>query len=826
MADGFDVLLAGLYFSSKEQIQIKNALEFTYEGTELDDNVVITTENVAVVNVSSGGGDDRIDLQVTQAPSATVGIGNSDPLAIFDAVKDIYNASQSSSTGEVVQDTANKFALAIKERVEELIADIESRTMTKVNVNTGDGVDDLVVRLVNSTNVYAGSGIDPRTGKFMALYNFDIDLGGTDLTVDLGAGADTMSVTGGLTMVNGRNLYQEFSQLISKYGLQEDQLQYRSKYVISGGDGDDVITLDTTSAFHDVFGLDVTINEEADGGYDRLHLTGNLAAKYVYNGEDILGDVPFEERIYKTEDGLHLNAQSVIRLLPDLSIDIVEELLNTVALRQSMDIHFGDGLDAVTDRLENKRTIDLGNVPTAEFTPQDFTDYVVCRALDPTVDVTVNLVAAVRGMATYLSNLLVEASGKITVEKLLADGLTVILQAPEVEILGPVSGEHILILAEAEDPDVLAEDALTVTVAEDELSGTSMEYGVGLYEASPTVRIVVAEGASLNAAGVVDLIASIRQTSGMVDVMAGVASNFPNFVIVKQPTAEILLHGSITAAQGPIHALASTLVNFDCAELLSYIPLSFAWGQARTTLLVDGDAKLTSGAGTALRTDSEVYISAVDKGSFPKALLSLSSAVAIAETETIVTDAASITAGGDVLLDARSRMETEAASVAGPTDIARMKPKSGVFVAVSIALGRTGVYVGNYGEVTDSTASVVSTGGTVRAEADSLIRNRTYAISSPISVYVDEYGNPTFTQQPTQKQSLRSMVSLTESVLGMRTGTSGTPAWALSKITGSNTLGSLFNKGVAETDPDQDVARTQAMGALALAGAIRRRLKL
>ena len=105
-------------------------------------------------------------------------------------------------------------------------------------------------------------------------------------------------------------------------------------------------------------------------------------------------------------------------------------------------------------------------------------------------------------------------------------------------------------------------------------------------------------------------------------------------------------------------------------------------------------------------------------------------------------------------------------------------------------------------------------GMTVRAEADSLIRNRTYAISSPISVYVDEYGNPTFTRQPTQKQSLRSMVSLTESVLGMRTGTSGTPAWALSKITGSNTLGSLFNKGVAETDPDQDVARTQAMGAL------------
>ena len=817
LSDGFEVLLAGLYFSSKEQIQIKNALEFTYEGTQLDDNVVIHTENVGVVNVSSGSGDDRIELQVTQAPSATVGIGNSDPLAIFNAVKDIYNASQSSSTGDVIQDTANKFALAVKQRVEELIRDIENRTMTMVNVNTGDGTDDLLVRLVNSTNVYAGSGIDPRTGKFMALYNFDIDMGGTNLTVDLGSGADTMTVTGGLTMVNGRNLYQEFSQLISKYGLEEDQMQYRSKYVISGGDGDDVITLDTTSAFHDVFGLDVTIHEDADDGYDRLHLTGSLAAKYIYNGEDILGDVPYAERIYKTDDGLHLYAQSVVWLLPDLSIDIVEEILNTVALRQGIDIHFGDGLDAVTDRLENKRTVNLGNVSTVDFMAQDFTDYVVSRILDPTVDITVNLVAAVRGIATYLSNLLVEASGKITIEKLLADGLTIILQAPEVEIQGSVTGEHILILAEAEDPDVLDENALTVTVAEDELTQTEMEYGIGLYEAAPTVRIVVAEGASLNAAGVVDLIASIRQTSGMVDMMAGVASNFPNFVIVKQPIAEILLHGSIHAGQGPIQALASTLVDFDCAELLSYIPLSFAWGQARTTVLADGNARLTSGGGTVLRTDSEVYISAVDKGSFPKALLSLSSVVAIVETETIVTDDANITAGGDVLLDARSRIDTEAASVAGPTDVARMKPKSGVFAAVSIALGRTGVYVGNYGDETGSTAAVVSTGGTVRAEADSLIRNRTYAISSPISVYVDEYGNPTFTQQPTQKQSLRSMVSLTESVLGMRTGTSGTPAWALSKITGSNTLGSLFNKGVAETDPDQDVSRTQAMGALALA---------
>ncbi len=830
LTDGFDLLLAGLYFSSKEQIRIKNALNFTYEGTELDDNPVIRTENVAVVRVNSGGGDDRIDLEVVQAPSATVGIGNSNPLDIINAVEDIYNASQSGTAQDTVEYVANEFAMAIKQQVEALTEDLSKRVMTQVEVTTGEGTDDLLIRLVNSTNFYPGTGgIDPRTGKYMALYNFDIDLGGTDLTVDLGGGADTMTVTGGLTMTTGRNLYQEFSRLIGKYYLKEDARDYRSRYVISGGDGDDVINLDSTSAFHDVFGLDVTINETETGGYDRLHLTGNLAVKNLYADGQVLPDIPFEERIARLDEdgdgvaeGLRLKVQSVVQVLPDLTGalgDVTQGVLNTVALQQEMEIRFGAGLDAVTDRLENKRTVVLGNVSAATVTVQDFTDYVVSSlSLDPdTESVTVGLALTVQGLANYMANLLVQATELIRVERLLAPGLTILLEAPQVEILGPVTGEHILILAQAEDPDVLGQDALNITVADDELTGTTMEYGVGLYEAASAVRITLAEGAALTAEGAVDLTASIRQTSGMVDVMAGVASNFPNFIIVKKPTAEILLQGSIIAGQGAIRALASTLVDFDCAELLSYIPLSFAWGEARATILVDKQARLTSGAGTALRTDSEVYISAVDKGSFPKALLSLSSAVAIAETETIVTDAASLTAGGDVLLDARTRMNTEASSIAGPTDVARMKPKSGVFVAVSVALGRTGVYVGDYGEITGSTASVISTGGSVRAEADSLLRNRTYAISSPISVYVQENGTPLFTEQPTQKQSLRSMVSLTESVFGLRAGTSGTPAWAISKVTGSNTLGSLFNNGVAEADPNQDIASTQAMGALALA---------
>ena len=49
-------------------------------------------------------------------------------------------------------------------------------------------------------------------------------------------------------------------------------------------------------------------------------------------------------------------------------------------------------------------------------------------------------------------------------------------------------------------------------------------------------------------------------------------------------------------------------------------------------------------------------------------------------------------------------MSVEAASIAGPTDVAAQGAKSGVFVSVSVVLAETGVYVGNYDGGTGSTA--------------------------------------------------------------------------------------------------------------------------
>ena len=157
------------------------------------------------------------------------------------------------------------------------------------------------------------------------------------------------------------------------------------------------------------------------------------------------------------------------------------------------------------------------------------------------------------------------------------------------------------------------------------------------------------------------------------DVLLG-QSHSANLAVVKLPTALVEIRGTIRAG-GFVHALAETYVNFDTEELLAYVPLAFALAMADTRLMLLGDARIEAGAGASLRSDSEVYVSAVDVGTFFKISLSLSSAIVTAETKTVVTDAASVTAEGDVTLDARSRVSVEAASIAGPTDVAAQGAK-------------------------------------------------------------------------------------------------------------------------------------------------------
>ena len=146
-----------------------------------------------------------------------------------------------------------------------------------------------------------------------------------------------------------------------------------------------------------------------------------------------------------------------------------------------------------------------------------------------------------------------------------------------------------------------------------------------------------------------------------------------------------------------------------------------------------------------------------------------------------------------------------------------MKAKSGAFVSVNVALAETGVYLGDFEDCKDSTASAVSTDGDIRMDADGLVRSVTYSISSPISVDINNPSNPAPQQPATTYVSTKSTFTVVETVLGQRsTATSGLKAKMVSKLTGSNVLGSMLNNG-AGGETSSDIPGAQIAGAMGIA---------
>ena len=392
--------------------------------------------------------------------------------------------------------------------------DIVNRPRTRVSILTGDGADQVALRLVNSTNFYAGdpSIADPRTGKWQAAYNFDIDLGGTELYIDLGDGADSAEISGGVSMLQGRNLLKTFSQLIAKY-YPDDSLSglEKSEYTIVGGAGDDSVTLSTTSAFADFFGLNVNLEEAEDGGYDRLHLEGELATTDIYADGSVLPSIPYEERIYYLNDdegnqlGLGLRAQASISVAEGLLGDVAGVVVDPVSLQQTLNIHYNSSnLEAVTDLLENKRTVDLTGLvsegaarpQTVEYTGSSFTDYLLSDRINPADELTINsLIVNILGDSNFMSNLIAMAAGVLNVNGLEAEGLNLFLIAPEINIDNSLKGLNIVMTAQAEDPSALGPSSpLTQTVIEDELTNTQLTYGVDVYDVNASAKVTIAEG--------------------------------------------------------------------------------------------------------------------------------------------------------------------------------------------------------------------------------------------------------------------------------------------------------------------------------------------
>ena len=800
--DGFNTLLAGIYIGMNSKVSAANADRFAYYGTREDDDVDIDIDSVGGVTVDTGDGDDTVDLTVKQEPTVQVGV---DPQAIEDIIitEVIEHVTAGGSGGTQSVTTQEGFEQLVNDTVTQIkensVSGSGERKRAKVTVHTGAGDDVANVEIVNALAFSAGeqAASDPNANPDIA-YSFELDLGGTDVDIDLGDGADEVNVSGGMSMLYGRKAIEAVIDFAKE---QLDTVVEGSHIVISGGAGDDTIAVDTTAAYYDLLGADVRIDAGAD--FDRMHLTGELAE---------MADV--EDRIAGSLTQLHLETQAEIQVFDDILGHFTDEnpVTAALALRQPLEIAMS-GVEAVTDLLDNKASVELTGAET-HLSVEPFTDYIL--SANPDVEVAFSVTVAGDG---FLSNLLVTAAesageNRLAIETLKADGLNVFVIAPQIEVSGEVSGENVIFVAESLNSEAL--DA-SVTIVEDELTGEALEFGFDFIEAKETASISVGEGASILAGGFVDLRARTLQTGGYIDPSIYESIDIPHFVVVKLGSANIDILGDITAQKGFVNALASARNEFDTGDLLSLIPLSFGMGDVEAKVTLGGEARISAGAGARLMSDTFVYVDTYDDASFPKFNVSLAGNVVTADTKTIVSGNASIVSGGDTRVDARSRAASYAVSMAVPTDVVMPTARSGIFLGANFAFAET------MAQVLDA-ASLESRTGNASVEADGILHTRTYAISSPVSVYaVDEDGNPVMDAngQPvkaTQTATVLSLVSTVEEILGhVPKEVNSVKAKLIGGITGSNSLALKFNSG---TEPPKDAvtqASTQFVGALSIA---------
>ena len=407
----------------------------------------------------------------------------------------------------------------VQKITEESVSGSNKRERAKVTVKTGAGDDVADVKVVNAT---AFDAVDQGVGQTPA-YSFAFDLSATDVEIDLGDGADEVTVSGGMSARYGQKALQ------ATLDYARDKLDAAaiegSSISIKGGAGDDTIFVDTTAAYYDLFGADVQI--AAGDGFDRTHLTGELA-ETVNVGDPISGDLKH----------LDLETQSEVQVLESILGLITEDNPATaaLALRQTLAIDMS-GIEAITDLLDNKKSFTLTGAETQLFV-EPFTDYILSAGLDGKVSFAVT----VSGNG-FLSNLLVAAArnateDRLVIEDLKADGLNVFIIAPQIEVSGEVVGENVAFVAESLNTEAL--DA-SITIAEDELTGEALEYGFDFIEAKETASISVGADASILAGGFVDLRARTLQTGGYIDPKFGESIDVPHFVVVKLGSATLSL---------------------------------------------------------------------------------------------------------------------------------------------------------------------------------------------------------------------------------------------------------------------------------------------
>ena len=657
-----ELILAGIYLSLKEQkenqgliesvlgegsgnvdINVKDADNFTYYGTAQGDNVNISLTDVENTTINSGDGDDVLNISTSTTPNVQL------------------------DTGKTNAELNNQFAGA---------ASVNSY----VTVTSGAGSDKITVTGVSAVS---------HNENIVSVHK-----GVSSLTVDAGDDADTITLKGDSKLVDIKKDISEeianrvFAVVSQNVNTQGQIDKHGSVATVMGGDGDDLLNLDTSFELGTLG--KTSLDYQGGAGKNRLHLTGslkpgasNITGSLGSNGTGSIsmhtGNTASRIDKYIVDTDLWVNSREV-------SIDLISP--NTLDLSMS-------GVDTVTDELNNKATVNVtiegGKVMAngEEVTFQPFTDYIY----DPDGNtVKLDSFSNAGCAGALLSKLHIKGQnitvGENTVINL--PGVTLVLESVDGEdgsilIKGTVEAENIMLKLTCSDSHALSFFGLV-----DDIMDPS------IMDVNSSVSVIIAATASLIANRVVDIAAKSVQTHGLLpnltDLIPGI-HNLNNNEDIKNK----------------VDKYVKTVFGFESFEMLKQAGSINLVSIKMASAIVDILGSIVAGS-VRVSANSEVDTSA-SNSSLTEFGLPLALSVITGKAGIKVSDGASIQAtAGDIYLDANSKVKVETAASSGRLPFT---------VAVTV--------VDNKAYVDVSGGSLKSTNGDVIANATGTVEIKTEA---------------------------------------------------------------------------------------------------
>ncbi|MDO4545426.1 MAG: hypothetical protein Q4C25_04650, partial [Bacillota bacterium] len=491
--------------------------------------------------------------------------------------------------------------------------------------------------------------------------NFNVILENAALFVDAGNGLDTIGIS-----ATGENTSNREVTIKGK----------TANIYIDGGKGSDVYNVDLSAGALGNTGNDgkaVIIVEDQDGG--RVHLTGALK-------DDAVPTVDWKDE------------------------DQTAEIDLTNADGKALQIHT-QGIEAFTDQMTNKSQVTIKDEDLADgiynVGTYSFTDFVFNTSQDK-----VNIKITGSG---FLNSLIVKKDDTMTVGTIDGTDINVYLSAKEIIVETSINAANVII--EAYDDD----SQISIDVIPDAVP-VDKEITASFFDMVSEARVLIREGASINASGSVSLTAATRQPSNMIPLVGGV-----NVINIKIGNAVIELLGTIEAG-GSIKVDASSSVTISASNSILqqfYIPLAVNVSVTEAKVTVGENAKLTAGGDVSLSSNSTVTVTSLSTvGALP---ISLAVSVVVNDSHVEVLGQV-VSENGDISLAAKgtSTVVTRATRTTPITSPTAVNPAQGSSTTTPTGTGSLANQYGGFFAVSvviqDVDASVKGAGSLTAENGD------------------------------------------------------------------------------------------------------------